>query len=323
MKVCFVKQFVKGRFLCMLLSVLLLCAGMGASNAQTFTYNTSAASEILSGDAIHAHLLPDTMTVWCNNWYAITSNPTTWGNTLKFKSNNTFVEFFVDDFDSLIEYATLTHYTYRLIYTIYGYNNPSDTLHGYVTMSDTLTISYNNTPDNTPYQDHHLKKYSGFYKAVIVLDNIYLDAGSGTLTAATLATPSLRKFKVEGSIVTQNYDKNNYGSGGATVYPTIITSAHPTDNYVGLSWYFSGIAALTPVSYELEWTFIDDYATCYGMAGVCPLSSSALTYNFQNNCTRISTNSASYNIPLTYPSGYLVYRIRAVRPDSILFKYPI
>jgi hypothetical protein len=44
-----------------------------------------------------------------------------------------------------------------------------------------------------------------------------------------------------------------------------------------------------------------------------------LTYNFRNNATRIRTAGASYLLEDVFENGYLVYRIRKVRPDSNTF----
>lgn len=289
----------------------------GGALGQTFTFGTSEASEILSGADLHAHGFPDTARVWCNDWDYITAHPTNWGNNLKLKSNNTFVKLFVDNYFLLTRFSTPIDYTYRLTYRIYGFNNPADTVHGYVVNSDTLTISFNNSSGNTPFQDLHLKKYNGFFKTMIVYTGLYLDAG-GVITAAPLTDVAWQNFKVEGSIVTQHYDKATYGV--AATPPSITATPHVANNYLSLSWNFS--TPVTPVNYELEWTYIDDYrVTLPGTLSTIP--SSSLSYNFVNNSTKVWLDSSTYRLPIIYPRGYLIYRVRAVRPDSVLYKYPI
>ncbi len=71
--------------------------------------------------------------------------------------------------------------------------------------------------------------------------------------------------------------------------------------------------------YDLEWAFINDY----GPDGT-QLDTSEITlpdHFFRNNSTRISIDetgdSLSYEIPLLYEHGYIVYRVRAVGKSAV------
>jgi len=65
-------------------------------------------------------------------------------------------------------------------------------------------------------------------------------------------------------------------------------------------------------SYDVEWLFVDVGAQAPGLngnyAGDFPV-------DFRN-ATRINTKSQSYNIPLAYPKGYVLYRVRPVGRTS-------
>ncbi|MES2332475.1 MAG: RHS repeat-associated core domain-containing protein [Bacteroidota bacterium] len=61
-------------------------------------------------------------------------------------------------------------------------------------------------------------------------------------------------------------------------------------------------------SYELEYTFIDDYGDSY----LNPLNPAAINFNFRENSTRVSLKASSYRFPLVYERGYILYRVRAV-----------
>ncbi len=72
-------------------------------------------------------------------------------------------------------------------------------------------------------------------------------------------------------------------------------------------------------TYELEWTYISNQ----GMdANLNPVT---LTFNqvaipplyFKNNSTRIETAGLSYNIPLVFEQGYILYRVRAVGQNIV------
>ena len=296
-------------------------------NAQFFNYKTTESSAILAASDIEAHGLPDTLTVWCADWDFITSNPSTWGNSMKLKSNNTFVKFLVNNYYSITSYLSVFNYTFRLTYDIYGYTDPSDTTAStthYRLNKDTLTITYNNSSINTPYQDLHFKKYSNFYKAVIVVTGIYQDS-AGAIVPVNLSNIINLNFQVEGSILTQRYDKGEYGAGT----DPLITMAFPneTNNYLDLYWnYTSGDTTpiqLTPINFELEWTYIDDYLRDIGSGAISSVPSSSVSFDFLHNCTRVWTDSNHYRIPLIYQEGYVAFRVCSAKPDSSYFEYPI
>ena len=119
--------------------ILMLCLFITAKNeAQTFNYKSSEASGIKTARQLYVHTLPDTITVWSNEWNTIRSNPGTWGNLIKLKSNNAFVKFAIDHYYPITERP----YTYQLAYNIYGYyKDPNVDSTAYVLTSDTLTIT--------------------------------------------------------------------------------------------------------------------------------------------------------------------------------------
>ncbi|MBX7204097.1 MAG: hypothetical protein K1X81_01610 [Bacteroidia bacterium] len=59
--------------------------------------------------------------------------------------------------------------------------------------------------------------------------------------------------------------------------------------------------------YDLEWTYVSYYTSVTNPANI-PF----FERNFQFNSTRISTAENHFSIPLIYPKGYIVYRVRAV-----------
>ncbi|MBE2289889.1 MAG: hypothetical protein IAE95_10060, partial [Chitinophagaceae bacterium] len=146
-----------------------------------------------------------------------------------------------------------------------------------------------------------------------------------SLTSTSIIDSIFRNFYLESSIVTQRFDKPNYGIAA----PALVCNPHANEpnNYLGLFWnYTPGDTTpvqLTPVSYELEWTYADDYdfSLSSGTSGLLPAS--AVNYSFKNNATRVWLDTNYYRIPLVYNSGYVVYRVRAVRPDSTQFRYNV
>lgn len=319
------------RILSVFLGLLLLCSNI--NYAQTFKFETTEASGILSGNDLNTHHFPDTITVWCNDWDFIQDNLTHWGDSMKLKSNNAFVKFYADHYDSSTRYMTPVSYNYWLAYRIHGYKNPADTVSpGGITINDdTLAIGYNNTADNSPYQELSLKKYSNFYKVMIEITGIYENVGGSlsSISSTSLTDPAKRNFKIEGSILTQHYDKRYYGINAGPPF-IAATGTHNPDE-ITLLWAFlpSGAALsplsprITPANYELEWTYVDDYDVNISTATVSHKPLSSLSYNFSHNSTRVMLDTNAYSIPYCYSSGYVVFRVRAIRPDSLLFKFPV
>jgi hypothetical protein len=301
--------------------ILLWLLTYNHSGAQTFNFETTANSTITSGDNIYVNGYPDSLRVWCSDWDNIFASLSTWRNDLILKSNVSYVKFYVDKYGILTKFAIPVDYSYHLAFHIYGYPDLSDTINVFTLDYDTLTINYNTFNNNTPYQDANLKKYNNFYKIRVFVDAIYRDS-AGMLVPAVLSDPAYRNFKIEATIETQHYEKKEYGISSSTTVPTVTATPFPADKHLDLNWGFS-TGTLTPANYQLEWTFVDDYGVSTPGGGESPLAASSLSYNFAFNSTRVWLSEPSYQIPLIYPRGYIVYRVRAVRPDSELFRYPI
>lgn len=315
----FSRFFSRKLFAATLVCLILVLVG----RAQTFKYKNTEMSEIKTAADFDSHGLPDTLTTWCSDWDFVTSNPSTWGNTFKLKANNAIVKFGINNYHPTTVNPGTINYVYHMTFEVYGFNDPSDTTTGYVHSSDTLTISYAYGISN-PYQDIHLKKYSGYYKTIVIVTGIYSDLG-GVISPAPLGTGYLQNFYVESSITTQRFDKTEYGVGMTPLVTNPISSG--TGDYLNLFWNYSPgdttPVQLTPCSFELEWTYVDDYSRDLSTGAISTLSPGSVNYDFSNNCTRVKLESNFYRIPLVYSSGYLVFRVRTVRPDSNLFQYPV
>ncbi|WP_347067842.1 RHS repeat-associated core domain-containing protein [Flavobacterium sp. WV_118_3] len=74
------------------------------------------------------------------------------------------------------------------------------------------------------------------------------------------------------------------------------------------------------LEYELEWTWIDSYAATNVTDNLPAGAINFSDRDFELNNTRISTKSNSYEIPLLYAKGYLIYRVRAVGLHPTVFK---
>lgn len=76
--------------------------------------------------------------------------------------------------------------------------------------------------------------------------------------------------------------------------------------------------------YELEWAWIDNYATTGLSSYLDPADVTLTDADFTGNCTRIRTPFQNFRIPNVFDEGYLIYRVRAVgrwmdEPEKELF----
>ncbi len=295
-----------------------------AVSAQSIKFPNSEASRRVDGHYIAAHPLPDTIIVWNNQWDYIRSMPTTWREKLIIKSLNSFVKFGINtEYSKVPTVSAPVDNTYKITYKFTGYSNPIDTNNtSYVFNSDdTLTVGYNSFDNNQPYQDLNYKKYSGFYKIRVIITNIFVQTPSSTPSPMVLPDPLLENFYIEGSILTQPYYKQNYGTGSGSETPNVTALPDIANNILKLNWTLS-YSNIAPISYQLQWLFVDNYNANTDGSTTTPMAASSLAYDF-SNATTITLDSNSFKLPLSYPKGYLVYRVRVIRPDSNYFSYPI
>ena len=312
------------QFTIMLALLGILCP---AVSGQTYNYNTTTASGISKAAKIKSSGLP-TLTVWNNDWKNMKADAS-WRNVFKFKSVTDIVQFSVD---YTYTATTAVAYTYKMAYEMRGYTSTDTST--YVSTYDTLTIGYN--PDSlSSSQDVQIKKFSGYYKTIVIVNALF-DITDSTV-APVLITPSHLtnlNFFIESSISTQKYDLQYpyrpstpvlyYGTGTGALY-TSWNNANANSNYLDVYFNISGYTnvPITPVSYELEWTYVDDYQRNIYTDSVTKATTSQLSFDFRHNCTRVWLDTPHYLLPLTYPSGYIVFRARMIRPDSSLYRYPV
>jgi hypothetical protein len=240
-------------------------------------------------------------------------SPSTFGSTVKYKANYTIVKLSIDHAATTVPAAS---YIYKMAYKIEGCPSMTDSIYSFVA-NDTLVVAYN--PDSlTAYQDMQIKVYPKLYQAKVTITAFY-DITSGTPVSLSMP-PTNKNFFVELTMQYQPFLKTQYLPGDMGL--TASSSYDATKQILNVNWApvttpaFLGI--VTPAQYELEWTYSDNYA-----ADGTALAASAVNYNFKNNATRVITDSLTYGIPIVYPKGYIVYRVRMLRVDSVKYQYPI
>lgn len=125
-------------------------------------------------------------------------------------------------------------------------------------------------------------------------------------TAGTSVLPQY--ISLEGAIELERYYNLDlvtvpFVTGSGIVNNCISGSCSRNENLM-LSWDLITGAE----SYELEYTYVDDYSEV-GLTSKA--DATKLSYDFRFNSTRVVTDKNFYEIPLTYDRGYLLYRVRA------------
>jgi len=287
-------------------------------HAQTFDFPFSKFSKDSTLYGILSTTGTDIISVEHDKW----SNWSSYSANAKFKTLHDFVKFYVDYGNKKVVQSS---FVYKLTYHLKGYTNPS-TPTVYTSIYDTLTIAYNKDSLKA-YQDKFYKKYSGFHKMEIEVNDIFLLDGVNppqTLTA-TLASSYGINCRIEGEIWVEYYNKNYYGYSNMTPLTMMQDISYvSTKRELGASWKCTSCGEnIKPAMYEFEWTYIDNYAYDLPSHTASAIPFGNLTYNFKNNATRVITKDTFYKIPLVYDKGYLVYRVRMVRPDSVDYINPI
>ncbi|TBN11950.1 DUF6443 domain-containing protein, partial [Hyunsoonleella pacifica] len=229
---------------------------------------------------------------------------------------------------SIIPETTLSNSAYELETTgvldvdVYSYVNLSikenTAPYDAYKFSITLTVSPL-LPDGTPDSD---------YTITLEVEN-NLTAGVGNITdlkqhilenkyissvyISSISFEDIQSGVSDNTTVPENiqlsigYNKTRYYELSPDA-PTITTSSTPiSEGELTISWDEIPEARY----YDVEWTWVDNY----GDNITIPLDKSIIYFNvkdFERNSTRIQTNSLSYNIPVVYSQGYILYRVRAV-----------
>ncbi|WP_431244382.1 DUF6443 domain-containing protein [Flavobacterium sp. P21] len=96
-----------------------------------------------------------------------------------------------------------------------------------------------------------------------------------------------------------------------------IGSINATANAVTIKW--ENLAGA--LEYELEWTWLDNYSN-ENITANLPGNQIPLTQrDFELNNSRIVTTKNTFEIPLIYGKGYLIYRVRGISRNTEFVKY--
>ena len=167
-----------------------------------------------------------------------------------------------------------------------------------VTVNETLNLNYTNTASgNSPHRVFRL--WNNYHKVEV------------TITGITY-TNTLPPLKLISEILV------NRKYAFATGTPPVPNTVTPSATAANFTWPSTAGAE----DYDLEWTFFDAESSIAKnkLALGQTLTPTEIDAIFRFNATRISTANLQYTLPLTYPAGYILYRLRAARINPAGFR---
>lgn len=165
------------------------------------------------------------------------------------------------------------------------------------TKSGTLSIDFDNA---AKYEDEDYISFTGMYfKAVLTVDAVRYKVGSTTSTSLPVTFANDIFLDLE-----QHTER--YYNLAASAAPFVYAQQVNDHKELPVSWGFVPGAE----SYDLEWVFVD-----IGNTSFSALPPGGYSIDFRN-ATRINTSNQHYNIPLAYPKGILIYRVRGEGMDA-------
>lgn len=110
------------------------------------------------------------------------------------------------------------------------------------------------------------------------------------------------------STPTLNIRLVNYNQDGSYTWSNVVTGTESSTDELYISWdYIAGVE-----TYDLEWTWVDNYSEAGISSFLGPNNISLKETEFISNSTRIRTRDHFHRIPNVFAKGYLVIRVRPV-----------
>ena len=186
---------------------------------------------------------------------------------------------------------------------------------GTTTLTKNFEILHNSTSENENVKDLVVFKLPGTHKATAkILSVTYVNSSNQPISV--INTPvyvemrfnTQRYYNIKSTYVTPTAALVTYT--GTTAALTSVSGPTNNEHELRISWLRNDAAPA--IEYELEWAWIDNFSDV-ALNQELPASQLPLTeQQFRLNSTRIETTGLTYNIPLVFNKGYLIYRVRPV-----------
>jgi RHS repeat-associated protein len=180
-------------------------------------------------------------------------------------------------------YPANQSYIVEIVVAVKGWN-PAGTM--IINTNETLTVKYNPVINVTEV-DRGIYSCSGVRRLHAKISSIKVNGIPKLSTADILP----KHIYLRTSLIIERYATFNT----ATVCSSWVSTSQGLGNTKNIQW--SSMAGAE--EYDVEWTYVDQYAT-------------PQAFDFVNNSTRVTVPASytNYQIPVIYPSGKIVFRVR-------------
>ena len=202
-----------------------------------------------------------------------------------------------------------TWWTYRVFYKVYPYGSPGS----YDTGSVYVAFRPEHLANGGTSCFEHIKTHNiTAAKVTLEVTNVVAYTGASMLSLSAVTNPHSSgsipsDIRLELIIHTEKYRDlySNTTTETNVRFNSPGTGVNPVGSPYGLlTWdYVEGAE-----EYDVEWVYIDAEDDHSGYA---PFTTDEDPFNYKEP-TRITTSNQYYEVPLTYPSGSLYFRVRAV-----------
>lgn len=228
---------------------------------------------------------------------------------------------FNDDKVNKTEYQKI--YSCKIILSVNPYDNTdqkiplkNETGNSISSYEITLNIKHDNVSKGLKFDDYAVYTIPGVHKASVEIKSISYYNDNGPITVNNSSAYLQLKFSTD-----RYYNLQLSSTESTNVLPLehkFIKYDGTTSNQVNnvsesadeilITWRNDTKAPA--LEYELEWTWIDNFAANGGT--LSPNQILLSDQDFKLNSTRIQTKDTVYRIPIVYSKGYIVYRVRPV-----------
>ncbi|MFB3389843.1 thrombospondin type 3 repeat-containing protein [Flavobacterium sp. LAR06] len=229
---------------------------------------------------------------------------------------------FNEDKSSPVDYGKV--YSCEISLAITAYDNSGHVISSYTNSAGdtvtypatvTLKITHDNSTKGFKFDDYAVYNLPGIHKADVNVVSIVYNGQAGAAVENSMAYLQL-KFSTDryynlqlsstqsSSVLPLQHKFINYNGTQAAEVGSVSAGAEE----ILISWHND--PAAPAVEYELEWTWIDNFAANGGT--LAPTEIALTDRDFKLNSTRIQTKETVYRIPIVYLKGYIVYRVRPV-----------
>ncbi|MBI3233647.1 MAG: hypothetical protein HYZ42_06335, partial [Bacteroidetes bacterium] len=172
-------------------------------------------------------------------------------------------------------------------------------------------------------KDIALVTFNDFVKMHVIIESVIDNSTNLPLSLSGF----YKNFEIESAIKIKRYyvhdlndiavtNKPDYTSNNLLISFTKSTLGGAQD--VKVEWHTQGSNFsdfLRPYRFELEYIHVDNYSNVFLNPGQSQMSDEEIFFNFEHNSTRILLEENSYIISNIWESGYILARVRIIRPD--------